>query len=301
MYERTDNAGIMRRVSWAAIFGGTFVAFGIQILLVLLGSAIGLAAINPAERGMTGITIGSGIWLIISGIIAFFCGSFVVGRLSGEPRNFDRVLNGFVMWGVAVAFTLYLATATAGSIVGGLFGILSGSGSNAGQVAPAASSVVGELLRQNLGGSVGALPSNVQAELDRVLSGSATPEEKALIQSDIQHVVAALTELGTQGQLSDTNRQNVVSVLVKRGKMSSEQANRRIDQWIRDYHQNSVVARENAAKAVTAATDSAAKATFLVFLTLLLQGVAAGLGAFVARPFDAQKIAKQAPSAVRSA
>src|SRR3954469_4669797 len=87
---------LLRRVSWGAIFAGLFVTIVVEMILTLLGAAIGAATINPrTEANPTqGLGIGSAIWLLISSLISLFCGAYVAGRLSGGPRRSDGLLHG---------------------------------------------------------------------------------------------------------------------------------------------------------------------------------------------------------------
>jgi len=41
----------LRRVSWGAILAGVVVALAVQVLLAMLGAAIGLATIEPTQAG----------------------------------------------------------------------------------------------------------------------------------------------------------------------------------------------------------------------------------------------------------
>lgn len=54
----------IKRISWAAIFGGALIALGIQLLLSLLGLGIGMGTIDPlqARSPMDGLGTGALIW-----------------------------------------------------------------------------------------------------------------------------------------------------------------------------------------------------------------------------------------------
>jgi hypothetical protein len=114
-----------RRISWGAIFAGTLVAIAVQLLLTLLGLAIGAWAINPAAgaEGMQGIGIGAGIWALLSFIIALFSGGWVAGRMSGLGSKLDGLLEGIIVWGAVTVLTFFLLTTTVGRILGGAAGL----------------------------------------------------------------------------------------------------------------------------------------------------------------------------------
>src|SRR4029453_9530866 len=74
-----------RRISWSAILAGVAVALGVSILLGLLGAGLGAGSVNPTreQNPMQGLGIGALIWMVVSGIIAFFAGGWVAGYASG--------------------------------------------------------------------------------------------------------------------------------------------------------------------------------------------------------------------------
>ena len=60
------------RVSWGAIFAGAIIALATQVVLTLIGTAVGLATLNPATgENPTGTTLGVGaaVWLVISSLV----------------------------------------------------------------------------------------------------------------------------------------------------------------------------------------------------------------------------------------
>ena len=74
------------RISWGAIFAGAIIALATQLVLTLIGTAVGLATLNP-ETGQnpsgTTLGIGAGVWLVISSLVSLFLGGYIAGRLGG--------------------------------------------------------------------------------------------------------------------------------------------------------------------------------------------------------------------------
>lgn len=110
----------VRRISWGAIIAGLIVTLVCQMLLTMLGVAIGAATVDPMQeqRPLEGLGIGAAIWWIVSSLISLFLGACVAGRLAGVPRKGDGALHGIVMWGAATLITFLLV----GTALGGLFG-----------------------------------------------------------------------------------------------------------------------------------------------------------------------------------
>src|SRR3954447_16227771 len=74
------------RISWGAIFAGAIIALATQLVLTLIGAAVGLATLDPATgQNPSGTTLGIGaaVWLVISSLVSLFLGGYVAGRLGG--------------------------------------------------------------------------------------------------------------------------------------------------------------------------------------------------------------------------
>ena len=72
------------RISWGAIFAGAIIVLATQLVLTLIGTAVGLATLNPATGQTpsgTTLGIGAGIWLVISSLVSLFLGGYIAGRL----------------------------------------------------------------------------------------------------------------------------------------------------------------------------------------------------------------------------
>lgn len=119
----TENPviGMVRRASWGSIFAGLFVTLIVQVILTLLGVAIGAATIEPLSQRnpAEGLGTATAIWLVVSGLIALFTGAWVAGRLSGGPRRMDGLLHGVVTFSVAEVAMLLLLSSGLGAIIGG--------------------------------------------------------------------------------------------------------------------------------------------------------------------------------------
>src|SRR5688500_4657593 len=108
------------RISWPAIFAGAFIAVGLQLLFVLLGTAIGLSVFDPAQADptTTGATLTLGIYLLVTMLISFFIGGYATSRLGSIKFRPFAVLHGLAAWGLVMAFLTY----SFGSPVSGLLG-----------------------------------------------------------------------------------------------------------------------------------------------------------------------------------
>ena len=100
-------------LSWASVFAGAITVVASFWLLTLLGSAIGISIADGTDLAAltTGFGIASAIWIIVSGLISFYVGSYVAGRLAGVGGRTVGLLHGLVTWAVASIALVYLGYA----------------------------------------------------------------------------------------------------------------------------------------------------------------------------------------------
>lgn len=106
------------RVRWGPILAGLFVALSLIVLLSVLGLAIGLSTYDVNEAGR-GHALGSGIWGIITMILAFFLGGWIASRAAmvrGWPSY--GLLQGFLVWAVAIPLFIYFLAGAVGNMMG---------------------------------------------------------------------------------------------------------------------------------------------------------------------------------------
>jgi hypothetical protein len=120
----TKNEAHSSGVSWPAVIAGAFVAAALSLILLALGTGIGLSVISPWEGtaasasavGRTAI-----VWLILTELIASSIGGYLAGRLRTKWVNihtdevyFRDTAHGFLVWAVGLVITAaFLASAVA--------------------------------------------------------------------------------------------------------------------------------------------------------------------------------------------
>jgi hypothetical protein len=69
-------------VSWAAIFAGAAAAAALSLVLFILGSGLGLAAISPwSYNSAAAIGISTILWIAFTQLVASAVGGYMAGRL----------------------------------------------------------------------------------------------------------------------------------------------------------------------------------------------------------------------------
>ena len=117
-------------VSWGAIFVGAVVAAALSLLLLTIGSGLGLAALSPWEHegaSAQSLGIGGAVWLALMQLISAGVGGYLAGRLRTKwvQLHTDEVFfrdtaHGFAVWAVGLVLTASVLASAATAVVGGV-------------------------------------------------------------------------------------------------------------------------------------------------------------------------------------
>lgn len=115
-------------VSWGAIFAGAAIAAAASLILLSLGTGLGLSAISPwAQRGVRASTFGvsSIVWVIMTQLCASALGGYLAGRLRTrwtavhtDEVYFRDTAHGLLSWAVATLVTAVILFGAASSAIG---------------------------------------------------------------------------------------------------------------------------------------------------------------------------------------
>jgi hypothetical protein len=116
-------------ISWSAVVAGAFSSSALSLILLALGTGVGLSAISLwSNAGFSASRVGlvAILWLILVQLIASSVGGYLAGRLRTKWVSihthevyFRDTAHGFLVWAVALVITVvFFASATA-SIAGG--------------------------------------------------------------------------------------------------------------------------------------------------------------------------------------
>src|ERR1035441_736579 len=117
-------------ISWAAVFGGAFVFASMSLILLSLGTGLGLSMGSPWWNvGANASAIGKAAiaWFIVTEIISSALGGYIAGRLRtkwvqvhNDEVYFRDTAHGLVVWSVGLVVTASLLGAAASSLAGGV-------------------------------------------------------------------------------------------------------------------------------------------------------------------------------------
>jgi hypothetical protein len=112
------------------VIGGAFAAAALSVILVALGSGLGLASISPwpySGASATTFTAMTGMWLIVVQWLSSGFGGYLTGRLRTKWVDahthevfFRDSANGFLAWAVATLLIAAVVSSAASSLIGGV-------------------------------------------------------------------------------------------------------------------------------------------------------------------------------------
>jgi hypothetical protein len=246
-------------VSWPAVIAGTVVAAATSLILLAVGTGIGLASVSPwpgfgaSDRTLTVMTA---VWLIVVQWSASGLGGYLTGRLRSKWVSththevfFRDTAHGLLMWALATVLgTVLLASAVSSTVGTGVHAAGMATSSVSGATSSAVNPYDVDTLFRSSRPDASAPASNVSAEATRILG-------KAL----------------TAGNMSAADRSYLAQLTAARTGLSQEEAQRRVD----------AVTTEARAAADSARKASATASIYLALSMLIgafIAGVAAAMG-----------------------
>jgi hypothetical protein len=279
-----DEASVSS-VSWAAIIAGAVAAAAISLILLVLGSGIGLSVVSPwhdAGAGATTVAVSAGIWLVFVQWLSSGIGGYLTGRLRTKWAGIhsDEVLfrdtaHGFLAWALATIVAAGLLASATTSVIGG--GVQAASTVAAGAAQGASRSA----------GSGGADPTGYFVDLlfrapaERSATGPASAQDT---RTEVTRILAASA---AAGKMSDADKTYLAQLIAARTGLPAADAQKRVDTVLGEVD----AAKTKAKQAADAARKSGATLALVMFLSLVIgafiASVAAALGGRQRDAFEA--------------
>jgi len=258
------NESPVSAVSWAAIIGGGVTASAATLILVLLGSGLGLASVSPwpnAGTSATTFTIAAGIWLIVVQWVSSGLGGFITGRLRTKWVGvhthevfFRDTAHGFLTWALASIIGALMLASAASSVVG------TGTRAAATAVSGAAQGA----------GNAAQMMQGREYGIDSLFRGE-KPEMAASNQEVRTETTRILANGLRNGDVPPADRTYLAQLIASRTGISQDDAQKRVD--------NVIAAEKEAEVKARAAADAARKSTAAAAMFTALSML---IGAFVA-------------------
>ncbi|MFM0340720.1 hypothetical protein [Paraburkholderia fungorum] len=128
----TNDPGLLIRqhetvVSWGAVFAGGVAAAAFALILLTLGTGLGLTSISPWSSGPSNAKafgFAAVVWVCVTSILTSGLGGYLAGRLRSrwlavdtDEIHFRDTAHGFLSWAVATLFTAAILTSAVSGIV----------------------------------------------------------------------------------------------------------------------------------------------------------------------------------------
>ena len=261
-----DISGSQSAVSWAAIIGGALAAVALTLLLVALGSGIGLSSVSPwtaLNPSATTFTLLAAVWLIIVQWLSSALGGYISGRLRTKWTGihtdevfFRDTVHGFLAWALASVLVVAFATSSISSAV-------SSAGRAISNVAGSAASTATQAAANQSSGSNGYFVDTLFRK-DRPDANTSSQDARA---EGARIIARALAN----GNLEPGDRTYLAALVASRTGLSQEDAEKRVDDTVAQIK----AAEDKAKQAADAARKASAQASFYLFFSMLIGAVIA--------------------------
>jgi hypothetical protein len=255
-------------VSWPAIVAGAFVAAGVSVILLALGSGLGFASISPwANHGVsaTAFTITAAIWLLVTQWISAGLGGYIAGRLRSRWEGthvhevfFRDTAHGLITWAVATVLIAASVTSSVASFVGGGVRSVADAGAQ--------------------GAVSAALSPNADYSLDKLFRSTASAESSrggGNYKVEAAHIIANAISTGT---MPDADRTYLAELVAERTGVSQAEAQRRVDDFVAAALEAQAKVKAEADRARKAAADASIYLALSLLVGAFIASVAAALG-----------------------
>jgi len=260
---------MLNQVSWGAVFAGATIALVVQIILNMVGIGIGLSTIDVAAGDTPSagsLSVGAGIWWVISGIVAAAVGGYIAGRLSGKPS--ESTTAGLIAWGISTLTVVYLLSSAASGLIGGALSTASSALGGAGKaIGGSVQTVV-----QTAAPSLNNMSDPMATVENRVRSASGGQDPAALRDAAATAVRAALSGVPAQ-QAAATDK--AADALAKAQNISTDQAKAQVAEYQQQYREAVAKTKEQAKQAADTTAKTVSRGALFGALALLLGALAA--------------------------
>lgn len=275
--------GPVSAVSWPAIAGGAFVAAAMGLILLSLGTGLGLSAISPwSNSGISSKTLGiaGAIWLIAMQAIAGGLGGYVAGRLRTkwvavhtEEVYFRDTAHGFLAWAVAVVISAGLLASAAAALVGAGAGVAGTGLASAGAVAATTSTEMPAARQQPESDGVAYYVDALFRSAHANGAGNEAPTSM-----EAGRIVAAAL---SKGDLAPADKTYLSQWVAARTGLNQADADKRVTETIAQAKAARADAEAKAREAAEAARKAGAYLSLWVFVSMLAGAFCASYAATI--------------------
>ncbi|MBY5831160.1 hypothetical protein ELH48_08580 [Rhizobium ruizarguesonis] len=261
-------------MTWGPIFGGAAAAIGVTLILLLLGSGVGLTMVSPwsgQSSSLSTVGVTAAIWLVVVQWLSSALGGYITGRLRTkwaavhtDEVFFRDTAHGFISWALA---TIFVAGFLASSLTP-----LAGAGAQAvGSAATAAGTAASSTA------SISDLPTAYFADAllrpEQARAGATSDDASATAE-----VSRILLNGAAAGQIADDDKAYLATIVSARTGLSEADAPTRVDTVLKRIDDAKVAAQKAADEARKAASTTALLGALSLLIGAFIASAAAAFG-----------------------
>jgi hypothetical protein len=262
-------------MTWGPIFGGAAAAIGVTLILLLLGSGLGLTMVSPwsgQSSSLGTLGVAAAIWLVLVQWLSSALGGYITGRLRTkwaavhtDEVFFRDTAHGFLSWALA---TVFVAGFLASSLTS-----LAGAGA---QAVGSAATAAGTAAASSATSPVDLSTSYFTDALLRPDQGrAAATSNDAAATSEVSRI---LLNGAAQGQIPDDDKAYLATIVSARTGLSEADARTRVDTVLKRIDDAKVAAQKAADEARKAASTTALLGSLSLLIGAFIASAAAAFG-----------------------
>ncbi len=262
-------------MSWGAILGGAAAAAALSLILLSLGSGVGIASFNPwsgDRETIASFTTKAAAWMVAMQWLSSGLGGYIAGRLRGSNVQTGRdevffrdTAHGFLSWTVATLFTAALLASAMGALMGGGAKLAGG--------AAAGGAVAMHAPGPDRGPGMDMFGYNVDALLRTSQPAAAAPNEALR-----REVGGIFRNSMTASEFPAADREYLANIVATQSGITQEEALTRVDATIAKMDAMKVEAKDKAEKARKASAAFSIFTALSMLVGAFIAAVAAALG-----------------------
>ena len=269
-------------MTWGPIFGGAAAAIGVTLILLLLGSGLGLTMVSPwsgqsSSLGTLGVT--AAIWLVLVQWLSSALGGYVTGRLRTkwaavhtDEVFFRDTAHGFISWALATIFV-------AGFLASSLTSLASAGAQAVGSTAQAVGSTAAAAGTAAAASATSPLDLPTAYFTDALLrpdqARAAAPSNDAAATSEVSRI---LLNGAAEGQIPADDKTYLASIVAARTGLSEADARARVDTVLKRIDDAKVATQKAADEARKAASTTALLGSLSLLVGAFIAAAAAAFG-----------------------
>lgn len=272
-------------VSWGPIIAGAFAASTLTLILMLLGSGLGLTMVSPWSNegaSVTTVAVSTAIWLIVVQWLSSAAGGYLTGRLRTkwvgvhtDETFFRDTAHGFMAWALATLLVVLVLGSALSAVVGR--GVQAASTVASGAAMGASAGATTTANARSNGGS------NATSYFVDALFRQADPARLSAADAEGDAAAAAqasriLLASAAAGEVTADDKSYLAKLVAARTGLSQQEATARVDAVMAQVQAAKVKARQAADAARKASATFALLGALSLVIGAFIAGLAAALG-----------------------